>query len=906
MLVLFLIILLSNLSVGLVIYLKNPKGKINKIFIAFVFWVTVWLLSNFLENEPVGLPLATLFLRIDFAAASLFAYFFLLFCLNFHRVHLLSSRLRELLALFPTLALAILSFSDLIITRIGFLGGSIHFDPGKLYPLYAIYLFIYIGGGCIDLVIKWRSSQGIERLQIFYLLVGFLLTASVALPTNLFFQSVLPVKLFRIASYSFFFMVTFITHSILKYRLMDIRVVIRQSTVYLIYSLLVLLFGLLLWFPLTSYFSLPPLVSLSLILLGGAAVFRWIQSPVQKTANRYFFSSLQQTEEAVKILSQKLTTLMDQEKLVSVVLGTIMESFRLDKAGILLRTGTSNYYRSEKLIGFKTKDLSLKTSNFLIRHLNKTKSPEINEELTLKIKETFPEEKTSPLIQLKEEMRKIEAELCLPLLSKGELVGLLLLGKEISGRPYSKQDLELLETLTNQTAMALDNARLYQEVKKSLLERIKLHEILLAISSLVHVDKILKLIVKSAVRFTDGQSSVILIMDQKKKEIYQAAMEPSNPKFPCQVENVQLHDIARRTVKEKKSVLTKLSVAGSRGEPSPEKKEDTQAVLSLPLTGQKEILGVLITFCSPFHFFIREQKQILSILADQAAIAIEKARLIEDLRRAQVDLQNWGEELSRKVKEKTEELKQSQAQLFQSEKLAGIGQLAAGIAHEIRNPLGIMATSLYYLNDVLPKKKEDVKRHFQIVEAEINRCETIINNLLEFSRKSDREVELIDVNQLLTITLSLVEKDLFVRDIELTKKLEQNPRVRANVDEIKQVFLNLILNATQAMLKGGRLEIATSIAENKRVRIKIADSGIGIPEKDRSKIFDPFFTTKAPGKGTGLGLSLVHGIIERSKGTIQVESQEDKGTTFIIEFPIFEEEFPKEEINASTSQDSHS
>ena len=206
-----------------------------------------------------------------------------------------------------------------------------------------------------------------------------------------------------------------------------------------------------------------------------------------------------------------------------------------------------------------------------------------------------------------------------------------------------------------------------------------------------------------------------------------------------------------------------------------------------------------------------------------------------------------------------------------------------------------MATSLYYLNDVLPKKKEDVKRHFQILEAEINRCETIINNLLEFSRRSDKELELIDVNQLLNITLSLVEKDLFVRDIELTKKLEQNPTIRANVDEIKQLFLNLILNATQAMPHGGRLEIATSITENERVRIKIADSGVGIPEKDRSKIFDPFFSTKAPGEGTGLGLTLVHAIIERSGGTIQLESQEGKGTTFIIEFPTLDEELSQGE-----------
>ncbi|KKL82960.1 hypothetical protein LCGC14_1979540, partial [marine sediment metagenome] len=716
MLILFLIILLSSFSLGLAVYLRNPRRKINKVFFAFVLAVTVWLLSNYLQNEPIGLPLASLFLRIDFAVASLAAYFFLLFCLNFQRVHLLSSRLRELLALSPALALAILSFSDLIVTRIKFLNNTINFDLGGLYPLYTIYLFICVGIGCIDLIIKWRSSQGIERMQIFYLLLGFSLFGSIALPTNLFFQSLIAVKLFRIINYSFFFVITFTTHSILRYRLMDIRVVIRESTIYLLCSLAVLSFGLLLWFPLTRYLFLPPLVSLSLVLLGGAAVFRWIQTPTRKMAQKYFFAGLRQTEETVRFLSKKLTTLIDENKLVPVVLKTIINSFRLDKAGIILRKGTSNFYESKKLIGFRAKKLSLKASNFLIGHLNKIKSAEIKEELTLKIKDSSSKEETSRLIQLEKEMSKIEAEVCLALLSKGELGGILILGRKISGRPYSKQDLELLQTLANQAAIALDNARLYQEVK------------------------------------------------------------------------------------------------------------------------------------------------------------------------------NWSKELGRKVKEKTEELKQSQTQLFQSEKLAGIGQLAAGIAHEIRNPLGIIATSLYYLNDVLPEKREDVERHLKIMGAEINRCESIINNLLEFSRKSTQEFELIDVNQLLNITLSLVEKDLFVKDIKLIKKFRHSPTIKANMDEMKQIFLNLILNATQAMPRGGRLEIATSITKNERARIKVVDSGTGISEKHLSQIFDPFFTTKAPGEGTGLGLTLVHNIIERWGGTIQVESQGVKGTTFTIEFPI-----PKEE-----------
>ena len=437
------------------------------------------------------------------------------------------------------------------------------------------------------------------------------------------------------------------------------------------------------------------------------------------------------------------------------------------------------------------------------------------------------------------------------------------------------------------------------------MERTKLHEILISVSSLFDVAKFLKLVVKGAIDFTDSQRSVIMVLDKKKEEIHQAAVEASSPEFSYPIKDPGPDDLAWRTIKEKKPLLVKVPQVSLPLTHPDGKAREARAVLSLPLRGQEDVLGALIASSSSPSSFGKEEVQIFSILADEAAIAIEKARLIDDLK-AREELQNSAKKLSQEVKEKTEELKQSQAHLFQSEKLAGIGQLAAGIAHEIRNPLGIMATSLYYLNDVLSEKSQDVKRHFQIIESEINRCEAIISNLLEFSRKSEKELEVIDVNALLNITLSLVEKDLFVKDIKLTKKLEDSPTIRANTDEIKQVFLNLILSATQAMPSGGRLEVVSSLTENQRARIKIADSGIGIRQRHLSKIFDPFFTTKAPGEGTGLGLTLVHAIIERSGGTIQAESQDGKGAAFIIEFPIFEEESTKEKIHASTNQDSHS
>ncbi len=893
------------MSLGGWVYYKNPHSSINRIFFLLAISTSILVFSSGFESQTLVPYVTHLFLRIEFAAAALAAYFFLLFCLSFHEVHLVSSSSRRILFFLPAAVFIFLPFSDLILTGTRFYHGIL-LKTGPLFGIYAAYLIIFAGAGCLDLVLKYKESRGIKKMQILYLLLGFLLTAALAVPLNLFSRSEFLPRAWGAGSYGFLFFTSFTTYAIFKYRFMDIRVVIRQTTVYLAGLLLVLIVGLFLWHPLSSYFSLPPLVNLSLILLSGVIVFQLVHSRIQGIANRSLFSSLYWTQKNVKSLSQRLTTIMDREKLFSLVLRSIMESFKLDKAGILLRKETSKHYRSEKLLGFKVKDLSLARSSFLVRHLKKTGSPEIQEELTLKIKDASSEGEISQLAKMKEEMKRIATEVCLPLLSKGQLGGILLLGRKISGRPYSKDDLEVLQTLANQTALALDNARLYQEVKKSLLERTRLHEILVSVSSLFDVAKILKLVVKGAIDFTDSQRSVIMVLDKKKEKIHQVAMEASSPEFSYPIKDPEPNDLAWRTIKEKKRLLVKVPQVNLSLTHSDGRATEARAVLSLPLRGQEDVLGALIASSSSRGSFGKGGVQILSILADQAAIAIEKARLIDDLKGAREELQDSAKKLSQKVKEKTKELKQSQAHLFQSEKLAGIGQLAAGIAHEIRNPLGIIATSLYYLNDVLPGKSKDVKRHFQIIDSEINRCERIISNLLEFSRKSEKELEVIDVNALLNSTLSLVEKDLFVKDIKLTKKLEDSPTIRANMDEMKQVFLNLILNATQAMPNGGRLEVATFLTENQRARIKIADSGTGIRQRHLSKIFDPFFTTKAPGEGTGLGLTLVHAIVERFGGTIQAESRNSKGTAFIIEFPILKEEASKEKIYASTNQDSHS
>ena len=229
--------------------------------------------------------------------------------------------------------------------------------------------------------------------------------------------------------------------------------------------------------------------------------------------------------------------------------------------------------------------------------------------------------------------------------------------------------------------------------------------------------------------------------------------------------------------------------------------------------------------------------------------------------------------------------KRLEDQLIQSEKMAAIGQLAAGIAHEIRNPLGIIMNALYDLSEIVDGGDPDVREDLKIAKEEMDRVQAIINNLLEFSRESKAELEPVDVNDLLRKTLVLMHKYLQNSDVRVVTELADIGPCTANQNALRQIFLNLITNAVQAMPHGGELRVRTALGPENRMRLEFSDTGIGIPEHQLKDIFNPFFTTKSPGQGTGLGLSVVHSVVRRYRGDNQVRSTPNVGTTFTIELP---------------------
>ncbi|MBM4161088.1 MAG: HAMP domain-containing protein [Ignavibacteria bacterium] len=253
------------------------------------------------------------------------------------------------------------------------------------------------------------------------------------------------------------------------------------------------------------------------------------------------------------------------------------------------------------------------------------------------------------------------------------------------------------------------------------------------------------------------------------------------------------------------------------------------------------------------------------------------------------ELEEWANTLERKVEERAEEMKKINAQLFRSEKLASLGKLAAGVAHEINNPLtGILTNSSLLLEDV---DKDDPRREdVEVMVKETIRCREIVKRLLDFARQTKPQKRLANINALIDNIVLLVRNQASFRSISIEKRLaDQLPELLIDPDQIQQVFVNIILNAAEAMAKGGKLEIASQPSRDGRsITVTFSDTGPGIPEPHRERIFDPFYTTKE--HGTGLGLSISYGIIEQHGGTISVESTVGKGSTFTIQLPIVAEE----------------
>ena len=515
--------------------------------------------------------------------------------------------------------------------------------------------------------------------------------------------------------------------------------------------------------------------------------------------------------------------------------------------------------------------------------------------------------------------KEIRSELCVPIALGTKTIGALDL-QSTQLEAFDKHQVSALETLADQLAIAIENARLYDEINQRIQELKSLNEIGQAITSTLDLQKTLTFVTDHATRLMDTAAASVVLRDDETQEIWFAAASGEGAEVVIGVRMALGQGIAGWVADKGEPVIVPDVYTDSRFFAEVDKNSgfSTRAILCVPLQTKGRTIGAIEVMNKKNGIFNREDLSLLQALALSAATAIENAQLYE----AQ----------SQTIKR----LADTQSQLVQSAKLAAVGELAAGIAHEINNPL----TTIIGLASLLLESSESSADHefhedLQMVNEEARRARDIVRNLLNFARAEPPKRQPTDLNQLIEEAVFLVYTKSVSQKIELNKVLEPLPEMLLDVNQMKQVIVNLLNNAVQAMLDNkGRpaiLTITTSLlpaspllptnnsdkrkntngssiggkapqeksigeANNEPVVVcKISDTGKGIKSEHLDKIFDPFFTTKEVGQGTGLGLSISYGIVKKHSGNITVESEPDKGTTFTLTLPTSVLQKPEEE-----------
>ena len=424
---------------------------------------------------------------------------------------------------------------------------------------------------------------------------------------------------------------------------------------------------------------------------------------------------------------------------------------------------------------------------------------------------------------------------------------------------FSKSEEEMLTTVANQAAICIENSGLMETLD---------------------VDEILRLVLEGVTK-NIGFDRARLYLVNEKRNVLECKMAVGIDEERIRGITLRLNpedSIVARSIFEKQPFIIPDASKDPRVNPIIKEKFNLHSLVAIPLLVKEKALGAIAAdFIDPNKNITKEALESVMAFAQQAGLAIHNAFMYQELK-------TFSQQMEEKIQKTTADLKKTEAQLIRSEKLAALGQLAAGIAHEIRNPLTSINILIHSMTENLPSgdsHKEDLK----VIEEEITRMNEILDQFLRFAKPATPLLEKADVSSIFEETLQLLRPHIEKQIIVVEKEFQSLPIILMDREQMKQVFLNLLLNAIQAMPGGGHLTLRGQNSEDGQwIHLSIQDSGIGISSENINKLFDPFFSTKEG--GIGLGLSITHRIIDQHHGKIEVESAPGKGTLFTIWLPI--------------------
>ncbi|MFL6447576.1 MAG: ATP-binding protein [Bryobacteraceae bacterium] len=826
----------AYLAIGLFVYYRRTSAA--KSFHFFVlclvsFVGTTFHYSGKLNTFDEAMYWGNLFANL-FAPA-----IFLHFCLTFHvRPKFLSSRRAEVLLYVPS-ALIFLFF-------VGVAEGILKFSATLLEVRWFLdrlslgfSILLYFAGAAVLAYDYTHSQDPVMRRQLKYLrngafvgLLPFALLYAIpyafgAVPSHVMNLSVLSMGLIPLTW----------AYAITRYRLMDVDIIFQQGYVYTLATLAVIGTFYALIFLVFSTPSIPPPAFVVLISFA-TFVFQPIRRWIQEQLDRWVFYRDRYDARLTMIeFARELSSETDQEAMLAKVSDRIKRTLSIQRIGFFLLDETSGQYRVHSLSAMPQKSRAL-GQDLDLSFLRETEGKpylffERPKHLRDIVSERWPQ-------TVRDTIGELDFTYYVSCRTRGKTIAFFAVSRTTEGDFLSSDDIDLLITLSNYVAIAIENSTLYTSLQQKADEYERLKEFSENIVESINVG-VLAIDLEDRVESWNGQIEKLTGISRRKA-------------------------IGRRL-----SDLFAADLIGKfdelRGRPGI---HNIYKFVLQPRDGDREADASVQSIRSDGLEMTSKPK-----LARESIVNLAIAPLVAK------DFQEIGRLI---IFDDITDRDDLERRLVQADKLSSIGLLAAGVAHEVNTPLAVISTYAQMLTKQVSGDEQKSKLLEKIAKQTF-RASEIVNSLLNFSRTSPTEFIELDLNRVVRETANLVEHQFEKAGVVTELTLADNLLpIWGNPGKLQQVFLNLFINARDAMQGGGALRVR-SWTEDTLAHIEIADSGQGIAPENLSRIYDPFFTTKGAKKGTGLGLSITYGIVQEHNGVIEVESEPNRGTRFHLEFP---------------------
>jgi PAS domain S-box-containing protein len=914
-----------SFALAILVLRKDFKSRANRLFSLVLISLCSWSIFTFFMRASPDVERALYWDRLVFPAAIAMSVFYY----HFTSTYTHKSRRKLLWGGYSLLVTAcILSLAGLLISHmtLGPYGYAPHFHP-TMYVIALCGIFFLVGG-LLNLVrARGSATRHEDRTRLNYMIIAIIFPLIGGLADLIPNHPGL-----GIISNILFGVITAV--AITRYHLLDIRIAMRKGLAYLLVSATVasIYIGLITLLNHILGATNVPIWTHVVLLFLLALVFLPLWQRMQRLVDRWFYRQRYDFLKQLERFSQEAHDISDINQLGSSLVHLLNQA--LQTSGIhLLLLSESGDFTVVASAGKDTARLTLRKRHPILRWLQSNRSLVYYQDLDI-----IPQLQSLTAKQRKE-LEAVRVNMFVPLKTKkNELVGLLLLGQKLSQQPYSPEDERLVLTVASRITVEVENARLYRDALRA---RETLEAWLNTMSDCVIIigtDYTIQFMNRAAAR-RFGSTAGSKCWNILGKEA-QCSNCPARQR-PFKSENVSRYTINSGDRDYEVVAAPLLNADGSlsiievlrdvteRGKMEAVLRESEE---KLRLTFESMTEGITVFDLNAnivevneavlrMHGYDRKDELIGRSFLDLTAEK-DRARAVEDLKKVlsegciesteyvllKKDGSEFDSELSVAVmrdasdkatgfvtitediterKQAEEREKKLRDELYLSSRLAAIGELASGVAHEINNPLTVI---LGFSQRVLRQTTDDkLRQALEIICNQALRTAQVVENLLTFARRREPKAQLANINDILQQALELRAYELKTSNIEVTLDLMPDlPNTMVDFGQIQQVFLNLIINAEHAMTEangGGKLCIKTQKGKG-CIEISFIDTGLGIPAEYLDRVFDPFFTTKEKTGGTGLGLSLCHSIVTEHGGKIYVKSKPRRGATFTIELPL--------------------